>query len=167
MGRKRTLTGSGGAEKLAVVMSPEDQLQSFIDRFSPEVAARANQTLDKLRQLLPGATRLVYDNYNALAVAFTPDGRPSHTILSVTLYPRWVSLFFTNGAALRDPAGILKGSGSKMRHLVLNSKEDLDRPEVGSLIEEAVRSSGLSLPAGEGQVVIQSVSAKQRPRRPA
>jgi len=117
-------------------------------------------------QLLPGATRLIYDNYNALAVAFTPDGRPSHSVISVTLYPRWVSIFFTNGAALPDPAGVLKGSGRKMRHVVVQSGYELDRPEIRGLIEEAVRSSGIPMPPADGKVVIHSVSAKQRPRQP-
>jgi hypothetical protein len=144
----------------------ESQLQSFMSRFSPEVAARGNEALSKLREFLPGATCLVYDNYNALAVAFTPDGRPSHAILSLTLYPRWVSLFFTSGGTLPDPAHLLKGSGNKMRHMVLVSAHALDQPEVRALIYEAVRSSGVQMPASHGQVIIQSVSAKQRPRRP-
>jgi hypothetical protein len=146
--------------------APEDQLQRFIGRYSPDVADRAASVLAELRRLMPGATLLVYDNYNALAVAFSPDGRPSHTILSVTLYPRWVSLFFTNGASLEDPSGILRGSGNKMRHIVLSSADDIKREEVRAVIREALRASGLSISSGEGRVVIQSVSTKQRPRRP-
>jgi hypothetical protein len=80
--------------------TPEEQLERFIDRYSPEVAARGRAAVAKLSKMLPHAARLVYDNYNALAVAFSPDGRPSHAILSLTIYPRWVSLFFTDGAGL-------------------------------------------------------------------
>jgi hypothetical protein len=131
--------------------STEDRLQTFIARYSPDVAARAREALGKLQQMLPGATRLVYDNYNALAIAFRPDGRPSHVILSLTLYPRWISLFFMNGAALPDPARILRGSGSKMRHLVLHSAGDLAGAQVRLLVQEAVRLNGLQMPGGEGE----------------
>lgn len=144
----------------------EAQLQVLIERYSPEVADRARASLAKLRKILPGATQLVYDNYNALAVAFSLSGRPSDAILSLTLYPRWVSLFFTRGAALPDPHHLLKGSGNRMRHLVLNAADELDQPEIRSLIDEAVRCGGGDRSPGNGGIIIQAISAKQRPRRP-
>ena len=147
--------------------SAEARLDTFIDRYSAEVAALAKTAVARLAKLMPGATRLVYDNYNALAVGFSPDRRPSNIVVSVTLYPRWVSLFFTRGAELPDPAKPLTGGGRQMRHLVLGSVGDLDRPEVLSLIERAAAASKVPLdPAARGEVIIQSVSAKQRPRRP-
>jgi hypothetical protein len=66
-------------------------------------AARA-----KVRQMLPGAHELAYDNYNALALAFIPTEKPSDMVLSPALYPRWVSLFFARGVGLPDPDGLLR-----------------------------------------------------------
>jgi len=37
---------------------------------------------------------MVYDNYNALVIAFSPNERPSDAIFSIALYPHWVNLFF-------------------------------------------------------------------------
>lgn len=142
----------------------EDELRRFIDRYSPDVALRAKAALANLEEILPGATRLVYDNYNALAIAFSPDGRLSHAILSLTLYPRWVSLFFTNGASLSDPSVLLKGAGKKMRHLVLDSTDSLERLEVQSLVSDAVRSSDIQMPQHGGHTIIRSISPNQRQR---
>jgi hypothetical protein len=150
------------AEKLA-----ERQVASFIGRFSPEVARVARQARGKIRRLLPGAVELVYDNYNALALAFGPTERPSDLILSIALYPRWVSLFFTRGAELADPDGLLRGSGSKIRHIVLGQAAVLDSAPVRTLIREALATHPTRLSRGRGRTIIQSVSAKQRPRRPA
>ena len=57
--------------------SPERRLTEFIGRFSPEVARTARSARTKVRKLLPDAFELVYDNYNALAIAFGPTERAS------------------------------------------------------------------------------------------
>jgi hypothetical protein len=45
----------------------EEQLASFIAKFTPEVAALARSILAAMRARYPTAIKLVYDNYNALA----------------------------------------------------------------------------------------------------
>ena len=47
-----------------------------------------------MRARLPGATELVYDTYNALAIGFGPSEKASDAIFSIVLYPRYVTLFF-------------------------------------------------------------------------
>jgi hypothetical protein len=147
--------------------SPEQRLAGFIAKYTPEIGALAHAALAKLRKRLPGAIELVYDNYNALAIGFSPTERVSDVICSITLYPRWVSLFFMYGAALPDPGGLLKGSGKQVRHLVLESAAMLDRPGVRALIAAAVNSAATPLDRAQPRrLVIKSISAKQRPRRP-
>ncbi len=79
------------------------QLDSFMAKFTPEIAAHAKATLREMRKLYPTALELVYDNYNALAIGFAPSDRASEGIFSIALYPRWVTLFFLQGAALPIP----------------------------------------------------------------
>ena len=147
--------------------TPETQLAEFIARFTPDVAALGTQAVAKLTRRLPQADRLVYDNYNALAVAFAADDKASNAIFSIAFYPRWVSLFFAQGAALDDPTGVLTGQGSVMRHIVLTSPDDLDRADIVALIDQGLERAKTPLPAdGQGRLLIKSVSAKQRPRRP-
>jgi hypothetical protein len=146
----------------------EKQLAGFIGKYSPEIQAVAQRALRKMRALLPGAVELVYDNYNALAIAFGPTERTSEAILSITLYPRWVSLFFTQGASLRDPHKLLKGSGARIRHVVLDDAKGLDQPAVRELIQQAVAKSAVSLDADQpNRIVVKSVSSRQRPRQAA
>jgi hypothetical protein len=148
--------------------TPKKQLDVFIDKFAPDVARIARAALTKVRKLTPGAIEIVYDNYNALAIGFSPTGRASDAILSVALYPRWVSVFFLQGAKLPDPKKRLRGSGSRVRHIVLEAARDLDEPAVRELIDLALSRTKVSLDPGQRrQLVIKSVSAKQRPRRPA
>ncbi len=148
--------------------SPSAQLDSFLDKYTPEIAAQARVALRKMRARLPGAVELVYDNYNALAIGFSPTERTSEAIFSIALYPRWVSLFFLmNGPRLRDPAGLLQGGGQQVRHIVLETPALLDSPVVQDLIAQALELSPKNIdPAQPRRLIIKSVSAKQRPRRP-
>ncbi len=60
-----------------VAQSPERQVASFLAKFSPDVARAARAAHARVRKLLPSAFELVYDNYNALALAFGPTERTS------------------------------------------------------------------------------------------
>jgi len=148
--------------------SAEEQLDSFIARFTPEVAAIAQEAFAKLRKRLRGAIVMVYDNYNALAIGFGPTDRASEAICSLALFPRWVSLFLMQGARLPDPHHLLKGKGKQARHIVLEGATTLDKPAVRELIVRAVQDAAKPLDdSSPGRIVIKSISAKQRPRRPA
>jgi hypothetical protein len=132
------------------------------------VADLARACLKKMCARLPGAVQLVYDNYNALVIGFGPSERASEAIFSIALYPRWVTLFFLQGAGLPDPRHLLKGSGKVVRHIVLASAADLDLPPIQELMVRALRRAEVGIdPAVTGRLVIRSISAKQRPRRPA
>jgi hypothetical protein len=147
---------------------PEQQLAGFLAKFTPEVAELAEAVLNKMRRCYPTALELVYDNYNALAIGFCPTERASDGIFSIALYPKWVSLFFLRGAGLPDPAGLLKGSGNVVRYIVLPNPSMLDDPAVTALMSEAVARARVPFdPKGAHRLIIKSVSAKQRPRRPA
>src|SRR5436190_1852847 len=143
------------------------QLDEFLAKFSPEVEKVARAALAKMRKRLPGATQLVYDNYNALAIAFSPTDRRADIILSIALYPRWVSLFFMRGTTLPDPQKVLKGGGSTVRHVVLEKASDLDKPALAALIDAAVeRAEPPFDPKRRGQVIVKMSLNDTRPRRP-
>jgi hypothetical protein len=148
-------------------VSAEEQLAGFIARYTPEIADQAHEILAKMRTLLPGATELVYDNYNALAIGWGPSERMAEVIFSIALFPRWVSLFFFQGVRLPDPHKRLKGNGRQARHIVLEGAESLDDPVIRALIKTALERAVKPLdPKQPSRLVIKSISAKQRPRRP-
>jgi len=149
--------------------TPAAQLDGLLDKFTPEVAAQARAALRRMRACLPGAIELVYDNYNALAIGFSPTERTSEAIFSIALFPRWVSLFFLqSGTRLRDPGDYLEGSGNQVRHIKLKNPALIDDPAVQDLIAQALELSVKKIdPKQPRRLIIKSISAKQRPRRPA
>src|SRR5436853_5352809 len=100
-------------------MDPQAELDGFLAKFAPEVEAQAHGLIARMRARLPGATIMVYDNYNALAIGFGASGKVSKAVLSLAVFPRWVTLCFLSGAGLPDTHGLLKGEGSQVRHIRL------------------------------------------------
>jgi hypothetical protein len=148
-------------------MDAQAELDGFIDKFTPVVAALTRELLAKMKARVPGATILVYDNYNALAIGFGPSDRAGQAVLSLAVMPRWVTLCFLRGVGLPDPHRLLNGSGSQVRHLRLHTSEAFDDPGVQDLIGAALdRSEPPIDPGAEQRLIIKSISAKQRPRRP-
>ena len=95
------------------------QLDSFLAKFTPEMAKSAKGVLAAMRKRCPGAIELVYDNYNALAIGFATGERVRDVWFSIAVYPNWASIFFFKTLPLKDPEKLLKGSGKTTRHIVL------------------------------------------------
>jgi hypothetical protein len=144
----------------------EAQLQGFIDRFDPKIAALARACRARLKDRFPLAFELVYDNYNALAIGYAPSQKTSDCMVSLSLFPRNVTLFFYWGAELADPAGRLQGSGNQVRSIRLSGPEIFDDPEVVALLAAAEANPRHCSWGEAGGTIIKSISPKQRPRRP-
>ena len=142
------------------------RLAEFIDKFEPKNATLIRRCREVLRAQLPTADELVYDNYNFFVIGYCATPRASDCIVSIAASANGVGLSFYNGATLPDPDGLLQGSGKQNRFIRVPSVALLKSPGVQTLIRAAVAQAKTPLrPSGVGQTVIQSVSAKQRPRR--
>ena len=147
--------------------SAESQLDAFLSKYSSDIRDLARTMLERLRSLIPGAVEMVYDNYNALVIGFGPTERPSEAVISIALYPRWINLFFLNGIELTDPGKILKGSGKIVRHVVVKDASILEKAEIVKLIRESIRLAEPQFRRTDPRrLIIKSISAKQRPRKP-
>src|SRR5258708_15198097 len=100
--KQRALTPSKSAA--GAQTDPQTQLDSFLAKYDPDVAAFARRALTKMRKLVPGAIEMVYDNYNWLVIGFSPSERPSEAIFSLVLPAGKATPSFLPGAGLPDPA---------------------------------------------------------------
>jgi len=139
-----------------------------MSKYAPEVRAVATDALARLRRRAPGAIEMVYDNYNALVIGFSPNERPSDALFSIALYPKYVTLFFLQGASLDDPERLLQGGGRHVRSVrLVPDASVIDRPGVRALIAQAIADSDVPFEISQRRkLVIRSVSPKRRPRRP-
>ena len=147
------------------MLTAEQQLAGFIAKFAQPNQRLIRAVRKSLRAWVPEAYELVYDNYNFLVVAYCPSVKISDSYFSFGADKNGVSLFFGyNGTKLDDPAGLLLGKGVHNRFVRLESAESLERPGVRALVMAAIELSGPSKTT-RGELIIRSVSPKQRPRK--
>jgi hypothetical protein len=148
-------------------VTAESELTGFIAKFAPQIQDQIRACRAKMHNRFPDAVQIVYDNYNYLVIGFGPTRRPSNAIFSLAAHARGVNLcFLQQGPRLPDPTRILQGNGKVVRNVALHTPEDLDRPDVQDLINTALQLAAVPMAAATGpEVIIKSVSARQRPRR--
>jgi len=152
--------------KPIVAQSPAKQVAGFIAKFDPAIAKLTRSCRSVIRKRYPAANELVYDNYNALAIGYSPTERTSDVVFSLAVYARGVNLYFMYGIALDDPHHLLLGSGNQGRFVRLESAAILDRPEIKDLLDMAIAEGDTPLPPrGRGRLIIKSVMPKHRQRR--
>ena len=87
-------------------------------------------------------------------------------IISVAVFPKFVTLSFPWGAKLPDPHRLLNGSGNQNRYIRFEGPSTLTAPAVRALVRAAAAHTKTPLAAtGRGRTIIKSVSVKQRARR--
>src|SRR6266550_1450933 len=148
--------------------APSTQIESFLAKYTPEMVTAAKASRAKMRKRVPGGVEFIYDNYNALVFGYGPTERQSEAVLSLAIMPQWVTVCFLKGAKLTDPKKLLRGSGNIVRNIRLIPPIHFEDPDVQAFIQQSIDAAAPAFPSGGGEprTVIQSISAKQRPRRP-
>jgi hypothetical protein len=119
----------------------EQQLASFIKKCDSKNSALIRSVRKVLRERLPTANDLVYDNYNFFVIGYYSTDGPSDCILSIAAGANGVGLSLYHGATLPDPHRLLLGGGSQNRFIRIESAATLTRPEVEELIAAAIKQA--------------------------
>jgi len=151
------------------VKGAEAQLAGYLAKYDPTLVKLGKALRGRLRARLPGLFEVVYvyENQNALVIAYSPTENGYDGLCSIALYPRNAKLFFAQGARLSkaDPNKLLQGRAT-VRHVVLNTVADFDRAEIEVLMAAALKVAKLRLdPGAKGSVIIRAEAQKQRARR--
>jgi hypothetical protein len=140
------------------MLTADKHLEKAIGRYGAAMEQLARAVLTRVRTRIPGAVEMVWDKKNAVVVGFSPTEKPSDGLFSVVVFPKWVLLYFLNGAVLPDPEALLQGSGKVGRHIRVTDAKTLDRPAVGVLMDDAVELSGAEF-GGKRKVIIRQATA--------
>jgi len=144
------------------------ELKHFLAPFSPEIIEIAQALRSMLLEEAAGATELVYDAYNAVALGYSFTGRLSEAFCHIAVYSHWVNLGFNRGAALPDVDGVFAGSGKRIRHIRMQSLADIERPVVRKLVRMAIaiaeRPPDSRNPLATRSVVRAVYAKKRRPK---
>jgi hypothetical protein len=92
----------------------------------------------------------------------TTEKRMKDNICLIVVYRDHVNLLFPRGADLKDPRGLLEGTGKAMRHVKMFSVADVGRPGVCGLVSQAKKRPGLGKPARPLRKVTTTLTGKAR-----
>ena len=151
-------------------MAKEDtkDLMKFLEPFPDYIRDTALWIRDFVWDLYPKANELIYDNYNALAIGWSPTEKMGHIFCSVAAYRSGKNLHFGFywGSQINDPKKMLLGAGNQYRYLLITKKEDLPKTYVKQLLKEAFANSVVKVKDPNqivhGKTITKSVSAKKR-----
>jgi len=91
----------------------ERRIEAFVAKYTPAIAAQLREARRRLRARFPRGVEMLFDNYNALVFGIGPTDRSRESFISIAGYPRWVTLFFLDGAGLHDPEGLLEATAGR------------------------------------------------------
>lgn len=148
--------------------SAEAELRKLIAKFAPAHQRLIGAMRRSLRKRLPTAHELVYEYRDFFVISYSPNERGYEGVLAIRASATGVKLYFNRGKELPDPEKLLRGSGNQTRSIDVAGASTLARPAVARLIDEAIARNRVPFArTGRGPVVIRSVPARQRRRRPA
>ena len=119
-------------------MVTDAELATLLEPHTPAVREVFASARALARSVMPDATEQVDLPDRLLAFGFGPPGGVRARGLAVALIPHsaHVNVQLADGADLPDPAGIVEGTGKRIRHVKLRSLDDVTRPALRALLEE-------------------------------
>jgi hypothetical protein len=105
-------------------------IDAWMNEHGGELGAIARRWFEAMRRCGDEVRELLHDGCPVACFADAPFGY-------VNVFAAHVNVGFFLGAALADPAGLLEGSGKRMRHVKLRAGAPVDEAALGRLIETA------------------------------
>ena len=123
--RDDLLRFDGAVERNAAV-------DAWLSERAGELGAMAREWFEVMRECGDEVRELVHDRCPVACLGDAPFGY-------VNVFTAHVNVGFFHGAALKDPAGLLAGTGKRMRHVKLRPGTPTNAAALRDLIEGAYR----------------------------
>lgn len=122
-------------------MKSNPQLEKFIKPYSKHIQCLTVELRNFITDLVPQANELIWDNYNAVALAYSKSKKLKDAFCHISVYSEHVNFGFNRGAELTDQTIQLSGKGRLIRHISVKDLQSFPKKEIESMIWEAVRIS--------------------------
>ena len=119
-------------------MKPNPQLKKFIEPYDEGIQKLTMELRNFITDLVPQANELIWDNYNAVAIAYSKSGKLKDAFCHIALYSKHVNFGFNRGSELTNTSVKLNGKGKLIRHISLKDFQSFPKQEIKKMIWEAV-----------------------------
>lgn len=143
------------------------ELLGFLEPFDDRIVEIAMWLRAFVWDLYPECNELIYDNYNAVAVGWSPTEKIGDIFCSFAVFNNKNAHFgFYWGSKLTDPKKILLGEGKQYRYIRVAKKSDFPAAYIKKLLKEAYANSLASAKAEnlgtKGATITKSISPKKK-----
>lgn len=111
--------------------------QYFLDLKDKELVALFSDLRAFILELHPDSNELLYHTH-ALTAVFSISEKLGDAFCMLPIYTNHLNLGFNKGTRLKDPHGLLTGTGNLIRHIDVQKPSDYRNPKVKALIKEAI-----------------------------
>jgi hypothetical protein len=136
----RGLVGMKDILRLSGGVKLDPAVDVWLTDGSVELRSIAKKWFVQMRQCGDDVRELMHDGCPVACVEDAPFGY-------VNAFKTHVNVGFFHGAVLEDPAGLLEGTGKRMRHVKLNSRREVNAAALSDLIDAAYLDTKVRLGA--------------------
>jgi hypothetical protein len=127
---------------LSNTVERDPEIEAWLDDQTPELGSIARQWFARMRRCGADVREVMHDGCPVACVRDAP-------FAYVNAFTAHVNVGFFTGALLRDPAGLLEGTGKRMRHVKLKPGRAVDAEALTGLIDAAHVDVQARLAAGQ------------------
>ncbi|MFK7847673.1 MAG: hypothetical protein AB8G77_20440 [Rhodothermales bacterium] len=148
-------------------MKPNPALKKFLQPYDAGIQQLTLELRDFITDLVPEANELIWDNYNAVAMAYSKSEKLKDAFCHIAVYSQHVNFGFNRGAELTSDTLKLQGKGKLIRHISIRDMQSFPQHEIKALIWEAVglsekRNEVLKDKDAQSKSIVMSISEKKR-----
>src|SRR5262245_36115762 len=141
---------------------PPAELLEFLHRYPPAIQSLTLGARTLIHGEVAPCHEHIFNMPRTVALVYSATSKViADGVCVVTAWRQHVTLGFSRGIDLADPAGLLQGAGKAMRHVRLQSLEDLGRPEIRALLRQARTNAGIVRTRGVAPEVVTTVKKKR------
>ncbi|WP_340201784.1 hypothetical protein [Ascidiimonas sp. W6] len=154
-------------------MKENPELKEFLKPYDEAIQKLTLELRSFVTDLIPEANELIWDNYNAVAIAYSKSEKLKDAFCHIAVYTKHVNFGFNRGAELNTANIKLNGKGKLIRHISVKNIASFPKSEIKKLILEGVklaekRNNSLTHKKTPPKSMVMSISKKKiRPIRKA
>ncbi|MEL6987251.1 MAG: hypothetical protein AAGK97_05425 [Bacteroidota bacterium] len=149
-------------------MKVNPELIKFLQPYEDSIQKLTLDLRSFIIDLVPEVNELIWDNYNAVAMAYSKSKQLKDAFCHLAVYSRHVNFGFNRGSEIDIPSSIkLEGSGKLIRHLKVYNFDSFPKSVMEKLIWEAVVNAERINPSliqinEKGLSIVMSISPKKK-----
>jgi len=119
-------------------MKINPELITFLAPYDEKIQKLVLQLREFIIDTLPTTNELIWDNYNAVAIAYSKSDKLKDAYCHLAVYTNHVNFGFNRGAQLTKQEFPLQGKGKLIRHITIKKIELFPANKIKIMLFEAI-----------------------------